>query len=284
MITCKRAGLIVFDPKRRICCVWRSHRYDGEVPNWRYESNSGVEQLQLPRGMRDKCDKSIFETAVREFYEETLCANSSLRVINSEEPFILYWFDRGQKWEYQIYVATVDEPFYFSFNPQLPTPFRHGSDMADNDVAKNSESFNGLVMQNVSRTTDYVYNCVAVIHWKDYVNYMNQVQLKFYSGPNNYNQLFKHVDEITTISNSRMEKTMGPGPTSITNIPERTTVSVDLLKINMSRHLRYNGDVYTCDYCPNAYKKSESNERAKRCWKRYWRLIDSYRVTTQVKC
>lgn len=77
---------------------------------------SFLEMIQIPRGSKERFDTDLMYTAVREFYEETLCANNTFEVF--KEPFTLYWDDGGKRWTYYIYIAFIrDEPLYFSFRP-----------------------------------------------------------------------------------------------------------------------------------------------------------------------
>lgn len=100
-----------------------------------------LEMFQIPRGSKEKYDVDLLYTAVREFYEETLCVNNSFEIY--KEPFKLYWEDGGKRWTYHIFIAFLKhEPLCFSFQPKhirnLNMYFFENNDVDNN---KNNNSY-----------------------------------------------------------------------------------------------------------------------------------------------
>lgn len=217
----KRAGLFVTDKSGNTCCIIRSVPYrekaDEESSSHRnfslpiyypwYNSDSNItgnkrsphipsvncddvflEMIQIPRGMKEKGDKDLLHTAVREFCEETLCANNPLYV--SDEPIELFWEDGGNKWSYNIYIAKVDSYFYFAFDPSAMQTV----DLKFPQSTDNTRTYRlHTAAINLTRTGDTIC-CLVVMNTLDYVHYMQNVQLPHY-GANNYSQLLAKIEK-----------------------------------------------------------------------------------------
>ncbi|UZE89781.1 BV-E31/ADPRase [Parapoynx stagnalis nucleopolyhedrovirus] len=64
-----------------------------------------LEKISIPRGHRDCCDSKVYETAMREFIEETGCFFDNAFIY--KYPFELKWEDDGVVYTYLIYVGMV---------------------------------------------------------------------------------------------------------------------------------------------------------------------------------
>lgn len=199
-------------------------------------SGSFLEMVQIPRGTRERFDASLMYTAIREFYEETLCANRRLYVYN--EPFKLYWDDGGRRWTYHIYVALIkNEHLYFAFKPNHMTEIGETNVGRDAFAAKLSRSVNGSL------------NSIVVLGVDEYINYMRNSQLTHY-GENNYNELFACIMRY-----------MDSG---------RTTNVCEYAQHNVFTIIANSKEIYTKPYEWTAYTENSHNERLFRAWGGWW--------------
>lgn len=215
-----------FPPTRCMLNDERPDVYGGPDSRWRCDdtqriqsvdcSNVFLEMIQIPRGLKEKGDTDLVSTAVREFCEETLCANDTLYV--STDPMDLYWYDAGDRWSYTIYTATVDSRFYFAFNTSAMRPV---------DVTFRCSPYSTFTYRlhtaavSLTRTGGTI-GCVVVMNTTDYVDYMRKVQLAHY-GENNYLALLarieKHCSTFTSVFRGFKIPAAVQGSASVTSSP-----------------------------------------------------------------
>ncbi|UOQ18821.1 BV-E31/ADPRase [Olene mendosa nucleopolyhedrovirus] len=105
---CAGLFLIVQPDKAVLLCANRS--YCGHVKHTSrsvdsFRATNFLEKISIPRGKRDGRDIFDYETAVREFIEETGCVFESAYVYRA--PFVLHWQDAGVTYTYSIYVGVT---------------------------------------------------------------------------------------------------------------------------------------------------------------------------------
>nr|AGS47887.1 putative 25.3 kDa protein [Ectropis obliqua nucleopolyhedrovirus] len=145
-----------------------------------------LERISIPRGKRDGQDYFDYETAVREFIEETGCFFESANVFH--EPFVLQWHDDGVVYKYAIYVAILQGVLKNVL--RQPNTFcvklEHTAQTDTYKVNIESRRFNN----EISR---YLY----IVPLNDYIAYMNEKQLITYEY-SNYLEFFTFVKKVKT--------------------------------------------------------------------------------------
>ncbi|QWO71596.1 ADP-ribose pyrophosphatase [Orgyia pseudotsugata single capsid nuclopolyhedrovirus] len=180
----RSAGLFMIVDDDKAVLLRARHSYDVNARN-APPANYFLEKISIPRGKRDGDDTFDYETAVREFIEETATVFDSAFVYNT--PFVLQWNDAGVVYKYAIYVgilrgvlkSVLREPN--SFCVKLRT-----SDNEPNkyNVDIESRRFNNELRRNLHITT-----------LADYFRYMNETQLTTYAA-SNYLEFFKFVRDV----------------------------------------------------------------------------------------
>ncbi|ABY65780.1 ac38-like protein [Orgyia leucostigma nucleopolyhedrovirus] len=147
-------------------------------------NNYFLEKISIPRGKRDGDDSFDYETAVREFIEETATVFDSALVYKN--PFVLQWNDAGVVYKYAIYVGVLRgmlksvsrEPN--SFCVKLRTAKNHN----EYNVNIESRRFNNEIRRNLHITS-----------LTDYFRYMTEAQLTTYAS-SNYSEFFDFVKNV----------------------------------------------------------------------------------------
>lgn len=311
--TKKRAGLFIVDRDGNTCCVLRYTPYvpfikrsvtqtstptardvKQQCPSSPVIENPGqgeniesdtvdstfLEMMQIPRGSKERNDSDLIYTAVREFCEETLCANSFARV--SESPIRLYWDDCGKRWVYNIYVATVNTRLYFAFDPK----YMYRKTLTS--CAGNGNRYTVYEARIISDEMTHVYSKVVVLRISDYIHYMLFNQLRAY-GDNNYEDFFYSLIRSGTLTcdeSSRIERylniysTMKRGPCNTT--PSNTAITrivsgartINVVTENMYRCIKHNRDRYCITFFRSAYSNMYNNTNMKHRWHQYWRSMN----------
>jgi 8-oxo-dGTP pyrophosphatase MutT (NUDIX family) len=143
-----------------------------------------LEKISIPRGKWDSRDIFDYETAVREFIEETGTVFDTAHVYRA--PFLLHWNDNGVTYRYTIYVGVV----------------RGG---ALRNVSREPNTF--CVKLHRDRANFYFVNLESrrcnreiprhlyILPLHDYFQYMRERQLVTYES-SNYLEFFDFVQEV----------------------------------------------------------------------------------------
>jgi hypothetical protein len=180
------AGLfMIMEPDKAVLlCARRS--YDSTVhyhDTDQLRSVNFLEKISIPRGKRDGRDIFDYETAVREFIEETGTFFESAHVCRV--PFVLQWNDAGVTYKYAIYVGVVQgmlrnvsrEPNTYCVKLNCDKP---------NDYKINLET-----RRHNNEIPRYLY----ILPLQDYFQYMNEKQLTTYDS-SNYQEFFEFVKTV----------------------------------------------------------------------------------------
>jgi hypothetical protein len=170
------AGLLLIDKCKNTCLIKRHMPYDQK--QFQTTRNLFLEAIQIPRGGQMKTDKSLIDTATREFLEETHCINKSI-IFYYRKSFQLYWYDENIKWKYTIFIGFIDDCFKF-----------------DNALNK----FQILIYDHYTypyyliKTLKY-WN-IIVMNLTDYISLLQNLQLKYYNNQHNYNEFIHFLQSI----------------------------------------------------------------------------------------
>lgn len=183
----RSAGLfVIVEPDKAVLlCARRS--YDGTVychNNAVLQQANFLEKISIPRGKRDHQDCFEYETAVREFIEETGTFFHCAHVF--EEPFVLQWMDCGVTYKYSIYVGIVRGSLIdVSRKPNTFCVKLDGS-CRPNDYR--------IVLESRKYTNEMPRH-VYIVPLQDYFQYMNEKQLTTYDS-SNYLEFFEFVRNV----------------------------------------------------------------------------------------
>ncbi|AWW14391.1 bv-e31/p-RP [Hyposidra talaca nucleopolyhedrovirus] len=181
---CAGLFMIIEPDKAVLLCARRS--YDSSAQFYNSEAlqrANFLEKISIPRGKRDGQDTFDYETAVREFIEETgTCFESA---IIHKVPFVLQWNDNGLTYKYAIYVGILRgilknvsrEPNTYCVKLQT---------LNDNEYSVNIES--RLINNEIPRT-------LYIVTLDHYFKYMNEKQLTTYQS-SNYLEFFTFVNIV----------------------------------------------------------------------------------------
>ncbi|AUV65394.1 ADPRase [Alphabaculovirus myunipunctae] len=139
-----------------------------------------LEKISIPRGKRDGRDIFDYETAVREFIEET--GTFFERAWVYRVPFVLQWNDAGTTYKYAIYVGVVQGVLRNVSREPNTYCVKLCSDRP-NDYKINLES-----RRHNNEIPRYLY----ILTLQDYFQYMNEKQLVTYDS-SNYREFFEFV-------------------------------------------------------------------------------------------
>lgn len=275
----------------------RSIPHTSETPTWRLYQPF-LEMVQIPRGTREKHDKDLLHTAVREFCEETLCANNPLYVKN--EPVKLYWDDCGKRWTYNIYIAFVKSSLYFAFKPS----FLKETYMTVLGVTGRYHTYR-LHTTTVSKqvvstgTATNVTNRLVIMKMLDYIEYMRNCQLQYY-GENNYSLLFEKVEELSSLVFKKEAEVID---TFINNVNSGSSSSEDNCLVvsfeqdnsfeeyptitpTIYKCMKNNIDVYLQRFERSVYSVLCKNKTMEKCWLLFWKGIymRDNEIERQIRC
>lgn len=257
--------------------IWQSGHNDNETHP--VASQSFLEMVQIPRGLKEKYDKDLLQTATREFCEETLCINSPLYI--NCEPVQLFWNDNGKRWSYNIFTAVVQTRFYFAFDP---------SEMCTSDFTVQGASGDYHTYRlhtSVISVSTYtgIKNRLVVMKVTDYIDYMKKCQLQHY-GENNYFHLFERLELMRTNSFNETND----GEILKPNIGEAMKMLVQTKDNNQRRcdaHLREyytvspamyrdiqnSDDVYMQRFDRSVFSSVNKNVLMKKRWGTFWTVL-----------
>lgn len=255
-----------------------------ETPTWRLYQPF-LEMVQIPRGTREKHDKDLLHTAIREFCEETLCANNPLYVKN--EPVKLYWDDCGKRWTYNIYIAFVKSSLYFAFKPSFlketymtvlgVTGRYHTYRLHTTTVSKQA------VSTQTSMGSTNVTNRLVIMKTLDYIEYMRNCQLQYY-GENNYSLLLDKVEELFSfvfqkrleaVSNFIDDSSSAGEENSLvsSSVPDASFEEYQTMTPIIYKCMKNNIDVYLQRFERSVYSVECKNKIMEKCWLLFWKGI-----------
>ncbi|QHB21705.1 ADPRase [Artaxa digramma nucleopolyhedrovirus] len=185
------AGLFMIteesDSKAILLCARQS--YDDKSSHYHnheaLQSANFLEKISIPRGRRDGHDYFDYETAVREFIEET--ATFFEKAIVYKMPFVLQWNDNGVVYKYSIYVGVLRGLLQ--------------------NVSREPNTFCVKLLQHFDKPNKYkisietrrfnneIPRYLHITPLADYFKYMNEKQLVTYSS-SNYLDFFNFVRNV----------------------------------------------------------------------------------------
>ncbi|AHD25614.1 ac38 [Choristoneura murinana nucleopolyhedrovirus] len=181
------AGLfMIMEPDKAVLlCARRAYRGNAVA------SDTFLEKISIPRGHRDCTDAKVYETAVREFVEETGRFFHSAYIYKL--PFTLHWTDEGVTYKYSIYVGVVRGPLAdVNFKPNTYTvkllPGALGNDYR---IVLRPRRFNCEISRRL-----------AIVPLDQYFEYMNSKQLNTYAS-SNYSEFFEFVRQVKRLFDSK---------------------------------------------------------------------------------
>ncbi|QEI03652.1 NUDIX [Rachiplusia nu nucleopolyhedrovirus] len=183
----RSAGLfIIMEPDKAVLLCARQS-YDGTVyykDNAILQQANFLEKISIPRGKRDHHDIFEYETAIREFIEETGSFFQSAYVY--QKPFVLQWMDCGVTYKYSIYVGIVRGGLITVSRKPNTFCVKLASNYRPNDyrIVIESRKYNNELPR-------YVY----IVPLQDYFQYMNDKQLTTYDS-SNYLEFFEFVKNV----------------------------------------------------------------------------------------
>ncbi|AKN80999.1 hypothetical protein [Lonomia obliqua multiple nucleopolyhedrovirus] len=169
--------------KAVLLCARRSYQTTTAAPfsNTNAAADTFLEKISIPRGHRDCCDAKIYETAVREFIEETGRFFESAYIYKL--PFTLKWRDEGVTYRYVIFVGVVHGRLKdINAKPNTYTvkllPGMFGNDY---QIILKPRRFNCEIARSLT-----------IVPLNKYFSYMNSKQLSTYDF-SNYSDFFDFV-------------------------------------------------------------------------------------------
>lgn len=201
--------LIIMEPDRAVLlCARRA--YNLSVAN----GNHFLEKISIPRGKWDSRDIFDYETAVREFIEETGTFFENAYVYRS--PFLLHWQDHGVVYRYTIYVGILKGPL----RTVSRKPNTYCVKLQRNNRDSNEYQFNLQVRRHNHEIPRNLY----IVPIKDYFQYMRESQLVTYDS-SNYLDFFDFVEQVKIDYDSgQLNKFF---TLSLRNVPIRTPAIFD---------------------------------------------------------
>nr|ANS70926.1 ADP-ribose pyrophasphatase [Lymantria dispar multiple nucleopolyhedrovirus] len=158
---------------------------------------SFLEKISIPRGKRDGRDIFDYETAVREFIEETGCFFENAYVHRA--PFLLHWKDNGVTYTYSIYVGVTISAALKQMARE-PNSFcvklnrgRAAATTGDNSSSSSSNIYRINIEKR--RYNNEISRRLYILPLDDYFQYMNDKQLITYDS-SNYLDFFTYVRNV----------------------------------------------------------------------------------------
>ncbi|BAC67262.1 hypothetical protein AhnVgp011 [Adoxophyes honmai nucleopolyhedrovirus] len=144
-----------------------------------------AEKISIPRGRRDGNDLFDYETAVREFIEETGTYFESAYVYNY--PFYLQWNDDGVVYKYYIYIGILKG--ILQTLPQSPNTFC----VRLKSSSYKSNDYN--IYLTIRKQNNELPRNLYISTLNEYYQYMHEKQLVTYRS-SNYVQFFEYIEII----------------------------------------------------------------------------------------
>ncbi|AYN45066.1 bv-e31 [Alphabaculovirus alterspexiguae] len=181
---CAGLFMIIEADKAVLLCARRS--YDSNMfysdPE-QLEHVNFLEKISIPRGKRDGRDIFDYETAVREFIEETGTFFESAWVFRV--PFVLQWDDAGVTYKYAIYVGVVQGLLqYVSREPNTYCVKLNSNKPNDYKINLETRRYNKEIPRHL-----------YILPLQDYFQYMNEKQLTTYDS-SNYLEFFEFIKTV----------------------------------------------------------------------------------------
>jgi len=182
---CAGLFLIVEPDKVILLCAKQSYNSIKYYDSRALQKANFLEKISIPRGKRDGRDVFDYETAIREFIEETGTFFESAYVYRV--PFQLRWNDAGAHYKYSIYVGIVRG--YLTYMPREPNSFcvkllSYLDEPNKYKINIETRRYNNELPRNLYIST-----------LDDYFKYMNEKQLYTYDY-SNYIEFFEFVKRI----------------------------------------------------------------------------------------
>nr|AFS51990.1 DekiORF113 [Dendrolimus kikuchii nucleopolyhedrovirus] len=173
------AGLFIIIESDRavLLCARRAYRIAGGDP----PTDTFLEKISIPRGHRDCCDARAYETAVREFIEETGRFFDKALIFKS--PFVLQWTDEGVTYKYSIYVGVVRG----ALNDLNAKPNTYTVKLLPGELGNDYH----IVLKR-RRFNCELARTLTIVPLNSYFKYMNNKQLTTYAH-SNYIEFFNFV-------------------------------------------------------------------------------------------
>nr|WUR10782.1 nudix [Calliteara abietis nucleopolyhedrovirus] len=186
----RSAGLFLITSCDKAVLLRAQRSYDSARPIDKRRNKIFLEKISIPRGKRDGDDTFGYETAVREFIEETATFFESAVVY--EIPFVLQWNDNGVDYKYAIYVGMLRGTLKpVSREPNSFCVKLHTNRPNEYNVNIESRRFNNEIRRRL--------HLVALT---DYFRYMSDQQLTTYVS-SNYLDFFEFVKHVKTEFDAR---------------------------------------------------------------------------------
>ncbi|AAC59021.1 unknown [Orgyia pseudotsugata multiple nucleopolyhedrovirus] len=179
------AGLfMIMEPDRAVLLCARRAYHGGAV------SDTFLEKISIPRGHRDCTDAKIYETAVREFVEETGRFFHSAYIYKF--PFTLHWTDEGVTYKYSIYVGVVRGALAdVKFKPNTYTVKLLPGANNDYRIVLRPRRFNCEISRSLT-----------IVPLNQYFDYMTSKQLNTYAS-SNYGEFFDFVRQVKRLFDNK---------------------------------------------------------------------------------
>ncbi|AHH82616.1 BV-E31 [Buzura suppressaria nucleopolyhedrovirus] len=181
---CAGLFMIIEPDKAVLLCARRSYDNPAQYHNSdALQRANFLEKISIPRGKRDGQDIFDYETAVREYIEETGTFFES--AIIHKVPFVLQWNDNGVTYKYVIYVGILRgilknvsrEPNTYCVKLQT---------LKNNEYSINIES--RIINNEIPRN-------LYIVKLDYYFKYMSEKQLTTYQS-SNYLEFFTFVNIV----------------------------------------------------------------------------------------
>ncbi|AOT85570.1 ADPRase [Cyclophragma undans nucleopolyhedrovirus] len=174
------AGLFIIIESDRavLLCARRAYRITAGDPP---PTDTFLEKISIPRGHRDCCDAKAYETAVREFIEETGRFFDEALIYRS--PFVLQWTDDGVTYKYSIYVGIVRG----RLNDLNAKPNTYTVKLLPGELGNDYH-----IILKPRRFNCEIARTLTIVPLNSYFKYMNNKQLTTYTH-SNYIEFFNFV-------------------------------------------------------------------------------------------
>lgn len=180
------SGLFVITPMNEVMLLNARRSYATSKQHQRNQIDF-LEKISIPRGKWDSCDIFDYETAVREFIEETARVFDSAYVYRV--PFLLEWKDNNVVYKYRIYVAIMNAGVKMRCIEHEPNSFCV-------KLMRNT-NFSYNVRCVAKRQTKEMSRNLYILPLENYYNYMRERQLCTYED-SNYLSFFDFVKHVQT--------------------------------------------------------------------------------------
>lgn len=197
------AGLFMILPYDRAVLLRANRSYTNHT-TVRYDHYCGdhndvafLEKISIPRGRRSGGDMFDYETAVREFIEETGTFFENAYVYCT--PFVLQWCDAGVTYKYAIYVGIIEKGGGLRNVARVPNTFCVKLNSVENkphqyDIKLESRRYN-----------NELHRRLHIIKLDDYFQYMNDKQLDTYDS-SNYLEFFNFVNNVKSLFECSLQR------------------------------------------------------------------------------